>query len=97
MIVELAEGFDQASFLRDPRTEFAILHQIIILGEATKRLSREFRSQHPSIPWRLIAGMRDKLIHEYHDVDLEEVWRVATVDEPRMLAAPEPLFRPDGT
>ena len=45
-----------------------------ILGEATKRLSPEFRRLHPDLPWRAMAGMRDVLIHAYDQVDLEEVW-----------------------
>jgi uncharacterized protein with HEPN domain len=48
------------------------------MGEATKRLSPEFRKNHPEIPWRQMAGMRDILIHNYDDLDLDTVWNVAT-------------------
>jgi uncharacterized protein with HEPN domain len=55
------------------KTQSAVLHQLLVIGEAVKRLSQDFRRDHPEIPFALIAGMRDKLIHEYDDVDLEEV------------------------
>ena len=57
-----------------------------VLGEAVERLSPEFRERHPDIPWVLIAGMRDNLIHEYDSVDLEEVWSTAGRDVPRLQA-----------
>lgn len=62
-----------------------------------KRLSLEFRNENPDIPWKLIAGMRDHLIHAYDTVDLEEVWRTATVDIPALLSVLEPLVpsKPD--
>lgn len=47
----------------------------LIIGEAAKRVSEALRTGQPSVPWGLMAGMRDKLIHEYDDVDLEEVWQ----------------------
>lgn len=54
----------------------AILYQITIIGEATKRLSQPFREQHPEIPWREMAGMRDVIVHQYDQIDLEIVWDV---------------------
>ena len=58
-----------------------------MIGEASKRLSLAFRDANPSIPWRQMAGMRDKLIHAYDAVDVEEVWRTATVDVSALAAA----------
>lgn len=54
----------------------AILYQITIIGEATKRLSQTFRQQHPEIPWREIAGMRDVIVHEYDQLDFDVIWDV---------------------
>ena len=65
LILEFKQGLDKATFLGDIKTQSAILHQLMIMGEAVKRLSAEFRADHPEIPWALIAGMRDKLIHGY--------------------------------
>ena len=65
----------------------ALFHELLVIGEAPKRLSTSFRDENPSIPWRQIAGMRDKLIHAYDAVDLGEVWRTATVDVPAVAVA----------
>ncbi|MGE0825701.1 MAG: DUF86 domain-containing protein [Candidatus Binatia bacterium] len=58
---------------------------MLVLGEAGKRISQEFRAQHTAIPWRKIVGMRDKLIHKYDDVDLNEVWKTVRSDVPRLI------------
>ena len=71
---EFVQGMDQAAFLADLKTQSAVLHQLLILGEAAKRLSQLFRDAHAHIPWPLITGMRDKLIHHYDVVDLGVVW-----------------------
>jgi uncharacterized protein with HEPN domain len=62
-----------------------------VIGEAVKRLSPEFRAAHSEAPWRLIAGTRDKLIHFYEGVDLEEVWKMMTSDLPELIRLIEPL------
>jgi len=85
-IMDFKQGMDRQEFLEDPKTQSAILHQLMILGEACKRLSLETRGRAPQIPWRLIAGMRDNLIHEYDDVDLEEIWKTADRDIPALIA-----------
>jgi len=64
----------------------------MVIGEAVKRLSQDFRTRHPEIPWTLIAGMRDKLIHGYDIVDLDEVWKTADADVPDLLSLLEPLL-----
>lgn len=73
LAIEFKQGLDKDEFLRDIKTQSAVLHQLMVMGEAVKRLSMEYRNQHPEIPWKLMAGMRDVLIHGYDIVDLNEV------------------------
>ncbi len=91
LAVDFGGGLDGAGFQRDAKTQSAILHQLAIIGEAVKRLSPEFRSRCPAIPWKSVAGMRDKLIHAYDAVDLEEVWKIVTVELPHLIEVLAPL------
>ena len=92
LVLKFKQGIDKAAFLDDLKTQSSVLHQLTVMGEAAKRLSDQFRDQHPEIPWRLIAGMRDNLIHGYDIVDLEEVWRTAERDVPDLLRWLDPLL-----
>jgi uncharacterized protein with HEPN domain len=69
----------------------AILYQITIIGEATKRLSSEFRTQHPKVPWREMAEMRDVIVHEYDQLDLEVIWDVVSHKLDELLSLIEHL------
>ena len=64
------------AFLATPQAQDAVIRNLEIIGEAVKHLSAELRQQHPDIPWKRIAGMRDEMIHEYFGVDLRIVWNV---------------------
>lgn len=74
------EGRD--AFLSDSMIQDAVLRNMEILGEASKRVSTPLREQAPDIPWREMAGMRDKLIHDYFGVDLSLVWDVVAAELP---------------
>ena len=84
LVKDFIQGFEKESFIQDWKTRSAVLYQITVIGEAVKRLSKEFRADHPEIPWALIAGMRDNLIHGYDLVDWDEVWKTSTVDVPEL-------------
>ena len=92
LIESFIQGMTKESFLLDTKTQSAILHQIMVIGEAAKRLSQPFREQHSMLPWSLMAGMRDHLIHGYDAVDLGEVWKTATGDIPDLLDKLEPIL-----
>jgi uncharacterized protein with HEPN domain len=88
---------DAAGLRRDVKTRSAVLHQLLVMGEAVKRLSPAFRAAHPALPWRQMAGLRDVLIHAYDLVEEEEVWRVLQRELPDVLARLDPLLPPDHT
>lgn len=85
-IREFAAEQPRAQFDADLRTQSAVLHQIIVLGEAVKRLSDEFRQAHSSVPWAQIAGMRDRCVHGYDNVDLDRVWEVIQIHTAPLIA-----------
>jgi uncharacterized protein with HEPN domain len=73
-IEKFLENVTQKGFFKNKEKQYAVLRALEIIGEATKNLSRELRAKHPEIPWRDVAGMRNKLIHAYFGVKLELVW-----------------------
>ncbi len=85
LVLDFIDGFDKESFVNDWKTRSAVLYQLTVIGEAVKRLSKEFREQHPNIPWKAIAGMRDHLVHGYDLTDWDEVWKTASKDIPDLL------------
>ncbi len=65
-----------SEFEKDLKTVSAVLHQIMIIGEATKRLDEQFMKKHSVLPWKQMAGTRDVLIHHYEEADLSIVWDI---------------------
>lgn len=65
----------------------AVVRELTVIGEAAKRLTKEFREKNPKIPWDDITGMRDKIIHDYESVDWVVVWETATEDLPILKRA----------
>ena len=92
LAVEFRGKINKTTFLKDLKTQSAILHQLLVLGEVVKRLSEKFWADHPEIPWTMVAGMRDKLIHEYDAVDLNEVWKTVNADVPSLISVLKPLM-----
>jgi uncharacterized protein with HEPN domain len=91
-IIKFTEGLDRDSLYQNEEKQFAILYQVIIIGEAVKRLSPEFRKQFSHIPWREMAGMRDILAHQYDRVNLKTLWDVIQQDIPELIRFIEPLL-----
>lgn len=93
--LEYAHGLSEEQFGGSNLHQDAILRQLTIVGEAAKRVSVEFRINHPSVPWRQVAGFRDVVVHDYSRVDLEEVWRIVQEDLPALITLLEPLVPPE--
>ena len=62
----------------------AVIRNFEVIGEATKKLSKSFIQAHPEFPWTDMAGMRDKLIHDYFDIDIDVIWKTIEADIPKL-------------
>ena len=83
-IEQYTTGINEEKFGDSTLIQDGVIRQLEIIGEATKRLSSSLRRQYSEIPWQDIAGMRDKLIHDYFGVDVKVVWRTVEVDIPEL-------------
>jgi uncharacterized protein with HEPN domain len=92
LILQYVEDVDPELLAANIEKQDAVLRRITIIGEATKRLSKDFRNQHPSISWREIAGMRDVVMHNYDEVDLDEIWTVINENLPQLFNYIQPLI-----
>lgn len=95
-IGEFTEGMSYEEFLMDDKTKFAVVRALEVIGEASKRVSAELKGRHPEIPWKAMAGMRDKLIHAYFGVDWEVVWLTVKKELPKIKPFFERILKRGG-
>ena len=76
------QDVDWQAFKNDEKTQFAVVRALEIMGEAAKKVPEPLRHRFPDVPWKNLAGMRDKLIHDYFGISLEVVWRTVNDDIP---------------
>ncbi|NHW00108.1 MAG: DUF86 domain-containing protein [Thaumarchaeota archaeon] len=86
--MKFIEGMSYEQFIRDDKTVFAVVRALEIIGEAVKKIPEEIRVKYPEIPWKGMAGMRNKVIHEYFGVNLKYVWETVGKRIPEL----KPMF-----
>lgn len=75
-IKKYCAGYTYEEFLKDEKTQDAIVRNFEIIGEASNRISLDFKTLHPEIEWRALTGFRNRLIHEYFKIDYQIVWDI---------------------
>jgi uncharacterized protein with HEPN domain len=90
-VVDFVRGHTLAEYEADLLLRSAVERQIEIIGEAARRISKEFQDAHPEIPWRPIQAQRHVLAHDYGEIKHDRIWRVAETHVPELIALLEPL------
>ena len=85
-ILEFTKGMDEKAFLNNELVKDAVTRNFEVIGEATKNIPENFRQNYPDVPWKKMAGMRDKLIHDYMGIDFWKVWETVVYDIPKLKA-----------
>jgi uncharacterized protein with HEPN domain len=95
LIEEYSEKLTTTTFKKDQAMQDAIVRRLEIIGEAVKNIPTSFKANYPAIPWKQMAGMRDILIHEYFDIDLNLTWQVVKRELPLIKAKLQVLLSDD--
>ena len=94
--IEFIRNCERADLDKDEKLALSIVRLLEVLGEAAKNISSKCRDTYPEIPWRQIAGTRDRLIHGYFDVDLNIVWKIVSTNLPPLATQLEKALSDNG-
>ena len=94
--LEFTRGVSHVGYLRDRKLQRALCMVLEIIGEAARAVSEEYKALHPEVPWKELAGLRNRIVHEYFRLDLNLIWDIVHTDVPALLAQLEPLVPPEG-
>jgi uncharacterized protein with HEPN domain len=79
-IKDYTKGMDYQELVQDPKTLDAVIHNLLIIGEATKQIPDSLRQKYPTIPWRQVAGLRDVIVHTYFKVNTYIIWDIINIE-----------------
>jgi uncharacterized protein with HEPN domain len=85
-IQEYIQGYNFQQFVNDRKTQDAVVRNLEIMGEAAKHISAGLRRRHAEIPWKSLAGVRDRIVHDYFGINYEIIWQIATKELPELDA-----------
>ncbi len=91
-IIAYTANLSFEKFMKDSKTQDAVIRNLEVIGEATKNLSSRLRKSYPKIPWKDLAGVRDKMIHHYFGINYEIVWAIAQEELPALLPQIEDIL-----
>ncbi len=87
LIEEFVTGMEFTDFQDDSKTRYAVVHALLIISEASRRLSEDLKSRHPDIPWRDVANSGNIYRHEYHSINDRMIWKTVTESLPTLKNA----------
>lgn len=94
-IAVYTRGLTYNRFMRDHKTQDAVVRNLEVIGEAAKKVGSNFRRKHPDVPWKEMAGLRDRLIHDYLGINYEIVWNIAATELPGLLGSVKQILAGD--
>jgi len=94
-IVEFIRDLNQNQFARQKVVRYAVERQIVVIGEASRKISDSFKQAHPEFPWKRILAQRNVISHEYGEILVEKVWLTASIHIPELISRLDPLIPDD--